>query len=100
MENRSDAGLHHQVALELVSEMTNRKLEYATLVGKDLRIIAGSNRNRTGEVFDPSGVVSDVLENARRIVVTTVMSNAEFKLEGSKRWLKPYFQTNLEGALE
>jgi hypothetical protein len=100
LDNSGDSSLYSQVVSELVSEMNSRKLEYATLVGSDSRILAGANANRTGQYFDPSGVVSDVLSNARRLVVTTEMTNAEFRMEGAKRWLKPYAQTSLEGVLQ
>jgi twitching motility protein PilJ len=100
LDRIGNVSLLGDVTGELVSEMNNRKLEYVTLVGSDSRILAGANANRTGEYFDPSGVVSDVLANSRRIVVTTAMTNAEFRLEGAKRWLKPYYQTSLEGVLQ
>jgi twitching motility protein PilJ len=71
----------------LVDEMKLRKLEFVTLVGADGKIVAGANANRSGEAFDPSGIVTDVLTNNRRILVSAVMSNSDFRKEQSVRWL-------------
>jgi twitching motility protein PilJ len=87
MSNSSDPALESSILDAFTSEMNSRKLEFVTLVGADSRIILGVNNDRSGEVFDPSGVVSRVLATNQRIVVTTVMDNSEFRLEGAKRWL-------------
>jgi twitching motility protein PilJ len=87
LSNRSNADLQASVLSKLVSEMNSRKVEYATLVGADKRIILGANNNRTGQLFDPSGVVTDVLTKNQRLAVTALMDNSEFQLEGAKRWL-------------
>jgi twitching motility protein PilJ len=87
LDTPNNSSLRTTVTTSLVSEMKLRKLEYVTLVGADTRIIASANANRTGQVFDPSGAVTDVITNNRRIIVTTVMSNAEFRKEQAKRWL-------------
>jgi twitching motility protein PilJ len=87
LNNTSDSSLESSVLAVFTSEMNSRKLEFVTLVGADSRIILGVNNNRSGEVFDPSGVVSRVLQTGQRIVVTTMMNNSYFRLEGAKRWL-------------
>jgi twitching motility protein PilJ len=87
LANSSDPVLKAAVVSELKKELRSRKLEFATLVGSDTKILAGANVDRTGQVFDPSGIVTDVLNNNRRIVVTTLMSNADFRLEQAPRWL-------------
>jgi twitching motility protein PilJ len=84
----------------LQTEMNIRKLEFATLVGKDYKILAGANANRSGEFFDHKGIVSDVLKNARKIIVTTEMTNIEFRKEQAMQWLDPYEQVSLEGVLK
>jgi hypothetical protein len=38
----------------LQNEITARNIEYATLVGNDLKIIANANRDRQGQPFDPN----------------------------------------------
>jgi twitching motility protein PilJ len=45
----------------LENEIKARNIEYATLVGKDLKIIANANSDRTGEEFNPDNLVSEVL---------------------------------------
>jgi len=43
--------LQNQVKQILQNEVKARKMEYATLVGKDLRIVANANANRAGETI-------------------------------------------------
>lgn len=58
------AGLKEQLRLILNNEVKARSIEYATLVGKDKKIIANGNFfDRAGETFDPSGLVKTVLSN-------------------------------------
>jgi twitching motility protein PilJ len=87
LSNRSNTDLQASVLSKLVSEMNSRKIEFATLVGTNKKIILGANNNRTGQSFDPSGIVTDVLTNNRRLAVTVTMTNSEFQMEGAKRWL-------------
>jgi twitching motility protein PilJ len=87
LDSPTNSTLQVIVQETLFEEMKLRKVEYVTVVGTDAKILAGANANRTGEVFDPSGAVTDVLTNNRRIIVTTVISNAEFRKEGALRWL-------------
>jgi hypothetical protein len=87
LSNTSDSTLEATILAGFTAEMNSRKIEFVTLVGTDSRIILGVNNNRSGEVFDPSGVVSHVLATNQRIVVTSKMINSEFRLEGAKRWL-------------
>jgi len=49
-------------------------------------IIAGANKDRRGQVFDPSGVVSKALQLNQRVYATVVMSVAEYSLEGAPQW--------------
>jgi twitching motility protein PilJ len=101
LENSSNTNLLDHIIYELQVEMNMRQLEFATLVGKDSRILAGANANRTGEVFDPKGIVSDVLKNARKIIVNTEMANIEFRKEQAKRWLNPFHgDDSVEGDLK
>lgn len=48
------------VQTRLVAEVNNRQIEFATLLDKDFRILVNSNRNRTGEVWNPSGVLTQL----------------------------------------
>ncbi|WAL60462.1 GAF domain-containing protein [Thermocoleostomius sinensis] len=65
----------------LKNEVTAREIEYATLVGRDLRIIAGANADRRGERFDPGGLVGTVLANPRQIKTNAIVSWEELQRE-------------------
>jgi twitching motility protein PilJ len=55
--------LHQQIKQILKNEIKTRKIEYATLVGNDFKIIVGANADRRGEIFNPENFVADVLNN-------------------------------------
>lgn len=65
----------------LEDEIEINETEYATLVGTDLRIIANVNSDRTGEKFDPQGLVGTALANPRQIKATAIVSWAELENE-------------------
>ncbi|MBD0334722.1 MAG: GAF domain-containing protein, partial [Cyanobacteria bacterium Co-bin13] len=65
----------------LQNEIQARQIEYATLVGKDLSIIVNANANRTGERFDPEGLVGTVLQNPRQIKASAIVSWEELQRE-------------------
>ncbi|KAM3103448.1 methyl-accepting chemotaxis protein [Phormidesmis sp. 146-12] len=67
----------------LQSEVKAHKMEYATLVGKDRKIIVNANNNRAGQVFDPHSLVSDVLRNARQVRASTLVEQTELIQEGA-----------------
>ncbi|MFM8293109.1 MAG: methyl-accepting chemotaxis protein, partial [Microcystaceae cyanobacterium] len=79
--------LRQQLQTILKNEVNNRKIEYATLVGKDARIIVNANRDRQGQTFDPDGLVKDVLALPRQIKVTTLIPTQDLDKEGA-----PYTQ--------
>jgi twitching motility protein PilJ len=66
----------------LQNETKARKIEFATLVGKDRKIIANANVNRQGQIFDPNNLVSEVFKNPRQIKVNTLVTQAELTQEG------------------
>lgn len=68
----------------LKNEITARDIEFATLVGKDLKIIANGNVDRSGETFDPENLVSEVLKNPQQIKATRVITWSELNKEGAK----------------
>ncbi|NEO99531.1 MAG: response regulator [Symploca sp. SIO2E9] len=70
-----------QVKYILQNEINSRDIEYATLVGKDLRIIVNANANRTGEIFNPKNLVSKVLANPRQIKTSELVSASELVKE-------------------
>ncbi|MCS6941781.1 MAG: methyl-accepting chemotaxis protein [Geminocystis sp.] len=65
----------------LANEVKAREIEYATLVGTDKRIIVNANRDRSGETFDPNGLVSEVLRNPRQIKTSELVSGLELQKE-------------------
>ncbi|WP_172799693.1 GAF domain-containing protein [Leptolyngbya sp. O-77] len=74
-------GSEAEVRTILQKEIKTYGIEYATLVGKDLRIIASANAKRTGQRFDPNGLVGTVLQNPRQIKTTAIVSWDELKNE-------------------
>jgi twitching motility protein PilJ len=65
----------------LRNEIRARNIEYATLVGKDLRIIANANADRTGEEFNPNNWVESVLKNPQQIKTSAIVSGSELQQE-------------------
>lgn len=74
-------GLRKQVKEILQNEIKARNIEYATLVGKDLRIILNANNSRSGEKFNPDNLVSDVLRSGQQIKANGIISLSEFTKE-------------------
>lgn len=73
--------LKQQVKKILQNELKVRNLEYATLVGKDRRIIVNANANRTGEIFDPNKLVSEVFKKSKQIKSNSLVSWNELQKE-------------------
>lgn len=78
---RASASTLRNVRTILKNEVAAHNIEYATLVGRDLRIIAGANADRTGERFDPSGLVGTVLANPRQIKASAIVPWSELERE-------------------
>jgi len=79
--NNVPPGTLGQVEGILQNEIQARNIEYATLVGPDLRIIASANADRIGEEFNPEGLVSSVLSNPRQVKTSAVVSWEELQRE-------------------
>ncbi len=73
--------LRQQVKQILQNEVKAREIEYATLVGKDLKIIANANKDRTGEIFNPNNLVGEVLRNPQQIKTSEIISWSEIAKE-------------------
>lgn len=73
--------LQTQVKQILQNEIEARNIEYATLVGRDLRIIVNANADRRGEVFNPNNLVQEVFNDPRQIKASAVVSWAELAKE-------------------
>ncbi len=70
-----------QVRQILKKGAENLNVEYITLVSQDRRVIAHSNSNLQGKIFDPQGLVSEVLKNPRLIQAHAVANWSKLKLE-------------------
>ncbi|WNN87703.1 methyl-accepting chemotaxis protein [Gloeocapsopsis dulcis] len=73
--------LQNQVKQILRNEIKARNIEYATLVGQDLRIIVNANADRTGEVFNPNNLVKEVFSDPRQIKASAVVNWTELAKE-------------------
>ncbi len=73
--------LQQKVKKILQNEIKARKIEYATLVGRDLRIIVNANRDRTGEIFNPQNLVTEVFRNPEQIKTSEIVSGEELAKE-------------------
>jgi methyl-accepting chemotaxis protein PixJ len=65
----------------LQNEIKARNIEYATLVGVDQRIIVNANNDRTGQEFNPNGLVSQVINNPQQIKTTEIKPWADLVKE-------------------
>lgn len=75
------AEVQQQIKQIFQNEIQSRRIEYTTLVGKDLRIIANANADRKGEVFNPNNLVSEVLASSKSIKTSEPIAKAEIAKE-------------------
>jgi two-component system, NtrC family, sensor kinase len=73
--------LKQKVQKILQNEIKARKIEYATFVGRDLRIIANANHDRTGEIFNPQNLVTEIFRNPEQIKTSEIVSWEELARE-------------------
>jgi methyl-accepting chemotaxis protein len=73
--------LTKEITKILQNELKARKIQYATLVGKDKRVLVSANANRMGEVFNPNGLVSKVLKNPQQIKTSEIVTWQELARE-------------------
>jgi len=78
---RLTADLRNQLKQTLQNEVGNQGIEYATLVGQDMRIIANANRDRRGEIFNPNDLVSEVFLVSQQIKTSAIVSGTELTKE-------------------
>ena len=65
----------------LKDEVKARKMEYATLVDKEARIVVSANADRQGETFNPNGLVSKVLKTPAQIKASAIVPWSELAKE-------------------
>jgi twitching motility protein PilJ len=75
------AELQDQVRQILKNEVKARKMEYATLVDREGRILVNANANRRGERFDPAGLVSEAMRTARQLKASAIVPWSELAKE-------------------
>ncbi|BAY13974.1 methyl-accepting chemotaxis protein [Calothrix sp. NIES-2098] len=73
--------LQAEVKQILENEIKAGKIDYATLVGKDFKIIANANANREAEIFNPDNLVSEVFNNLQQMKATRIISASELSQE-------------------
>ncbi|MBD2328161.1 methyl-accepting chemotaxis protein [Alkalinema sp. FACHB-956] len=76
-----NAGLQSYIKTILQNEVRARKIEYATLVGRDLKIITNANNDRTGDTFDPNQLVSEALKTNQQIKASAIVAQQEINRE-------------------
>jgi twitching motility protein PilJ len=76
-----DKNLQHRVKQILRNELSFRQIEYATLVGKDFKIIVNANKNRTGQVFNPNNLVSEAFKGQKQIKTSEIVDAKELDAE-------------------
>ena len=70
--------------LVLIRETWKRKIEFATLVDENAKIISNAGVERYGEKFDPQGLVTQALKNDRQIKSTEVISYEDLLAESPR----------------
>ena len=73
--------LRDQVKTILENEIKARKIEYATLVGVDAKIIVSANGDRTGQDFNPNNLVGDIIAEPNQIKATAIVSAEDIQKE-------------------
>jgi methyl-accepting chemotaxis protein len=82
VEGRSPSSQQQaQIKALLRNQVEALDIEYATVVGRDLKIIANANANRQGETFNPNELVSAVLENGQQIKTSAVVNWSDLAKE-------------------
>jgi two-component system, NtrC family, sensor kinase len=69
--------LQQEVKKILQNEIKARQIEYATLVSTNLQIIANANQNRTGEIFNPKNLVTEVFRKPEQIKTSEIVTRQE-----------------------
>ncbi|MEO1131685.1 MAG: methyl-accepting chemotaxis protein [Cyanobacteria bacterium J06639_1] len=78
------AELSQEVKRILQNEIEARNIEYATLVGRDRRILVSANENdRVGMPFDPNGLVRRVMNVPEQITASQIVPWQELQDEGA-----------------
>ncbi len=71
--------LRRQTRNDLQAEMRTGQLEYATLVGPDLKVIVSGNGDRRGSLFDPDNLVSNALRQGQGQAAVSLVPVSELQ---------------------
>ena len=78
--NRDISSGQRSVVREILqSEIDARNIEYATLVGLDGKILVNAQTDRTGEEFNPYGLVSRVISEKKQLKENGLVDRAELQ---------------------
>ncbi|EKV00732.1 methyl-accepting chemotaxis protein [Leptolyngbya sp. PCC 7375] len=82
--NSSDISANQRAVVReiLQGEVEARDIEYSTLIGIDGKIIANAQTDRTGEEFDPYGLVSRVVSERQQIKANGLVERSELQRQG------------------
>ncbi|MEM9264347.1 MAG: methyl-accepting chemotaxis protein [Cyanobacteria bacterium P01_F01_bin.13] len=82
-DNQDINGSQRSVVREILqSEVDARNIEYATLVGIDGKILVNAQTDRTGEEFNPYGLVSRVISEKKQLKENGLVERAELQRQG------------------
>lgn len=70
--------------LVLIRETWKRKIEFATLVDANAKILSNAGLDRYGETFNPHGLVTQALKNDRQIKSTEIISYQDLVAESPR----------------
>ncbi|MGF1487296.1 MAG: methyl-accepting chemotaxis protein [Prochloraceae cyanobacterium] len=78
-----DPDLRAKIKERLKEKTEILQIEYATLVDKELRIIANANQNRANQIFSPNGLVEQLFKNRdiQQIQANGIVEWAELQQE-------------------
>ncbi|MDV3352952.1 methyl-accepting chemotaxis protein [Leptothoe sp. LEGE 181152] len=82
--NGSDISANQRAVVReiLQGEVEARDIEYSTLIGIDGKIIVNAQTDRTGEEFDPYGLVSRVVSERQQIKANGLVEQSELQRQG------------------
>ncbi|MBW4682098.1 MAG: HAMP domain-containing protein [Microcoleus vaginatus WJT46-NPBG5] len=75
--------IREQVRAALVNELKGLDIEFATLIGRDFRIIANATAAQYGELFNFNQMISPVFTNGKPLQAIEIISSGELKAESA-----------------
>eukprot|EP00475_Leptophrys_vorax_P045451 TRINITY_DN9426_c0_g2_i1.p1 TRINITY_DN9426_c0_g2~~TRINITY_DN9426_c0_g2_i1.p1 ORF type:complete len:405 (-),score=101.81 TRINITY_DN9426_c0_g2_i1:465-1604(-) len=82
----------------LQNEVSSRRsIEIGLIVNnQSMIIVSAKSDSRVGQYFNPSGLITNVLENPRAVMITTLMNSSEFLAEKPPVWTNSYVNLSLQ----